>query len=547
MAGVAGLPHDAARPGAGGTAGQRATYGDTRTPGQRAQRSPTTAPARLARAPWRWLAGRTLRGRLIVGLLALLAMACAIVGGATYFAASRFLLIQLDDQLQASANLYYQACLKHAPPPPGAVPPTNSPGCGSYPGQAPGTLNASLLSNGTFTSHNVAGYQCDLTSAERNALRGLPADSKPQTVELTSMQGDYRVVAEQGPGNQMLVTAMPMTSMQATLHDLELTEVGVFAGVLLLAGILGTGLVSMSLRPLRRVTATATRVTQLPLADGYTRLPDRVPDTNPKTEVGQVGTAFNRMLGHVESALARRAASEARLRRFAADASHELRTPLASIRGYAELARRHPGPVPDDVAHALSRVESEAARMSLLVDELLLLARLDAGRPLASEPVDLTRLAIDTTSDARAAGQQHHWVLDLPGEPVIVPGDEHRLHQVLANLLGNARTHTPPGTTVTVRLAAPDGGAVRLSVTDDGPGIPQELQPDLFDRFVHGNSARSGTSGGTGLGLAIVDAVVTAHQGHVSLTSQPGRTQFVITLPLPYGGGPDPRSGTPPA
>jgi len=181
-----------------------------------------------------------------------------------------------------------------------------------------------------------------------------------------------------------------------------IAEVAVFSAALLLTGIIGTAWVRLSLRPLRRVAATATRVTQLPLASGAVSLPERVPDANPRTEVGQVGAAINRMLGHVESALARREKSEARLRRFAADASHELRTPLAAIRGYAELARRNPGPVPDEVAHALSRVQSESARMSVLVDELLLLAQLDAGRPLAAEPVDLTRLAIDVTSDARA-------------------------------------------------------------------------------------------------------------------------------------------------
>ena len=208
------------------------------------------------------------------------------------------------------------------------------------------------------------------------------------------------------------------------------------------------------MRPLRRVAATATRVTQLPLSSGEVSLPERVPDANPRTEVGQVGAAFNRMLGHVESALARREASESRLRSFAADASHELRTPLAAIRGYAELARRHPGPIPDDIAHALSRVESESARMSELVDELLLLARLDAGRPLASEPVDLTRLVIDVTSDARVAAPDHRWLLELPEEPVQVSGDELRLHQVLANLLSNAARHTPAGTSVTVALSS---------------------------------------------------------------------------------------------
>jgi two-component system, OmpR family, sensor kinase len=251
------------------------------------------------------------------------------------------------------------------------------------------------------------------------------------------------------------------------------------------------------------------------------------------------------MLGHVEAALRRRAASEARLRRFAADASHELRTPLAAIRGYAELARRHPGPVPADIAHALGRVESESARMSVLVDELLLLAQLDAGRPLASEPVDLTRLAIDAASDARAATPDHRWQLELPDEPVLVRGDEHRLRQVLANLLGNAGRHTPAGTTVTVTLTQPDPAAatVVLSVTDDGPGIPADLQPGLFERFVRGDASRSHATGGTGLGLAIVDAVTAAHGGSVGVTSRPGQTRFVITLPSLAG----PAASTTPA
>jgi two-component system, OmpR family, sensor kinase len=338
-----------------------------------------------------------------------------------------------------------------------------------------------------------------------------------------------------------------MTSMTDLLDNVELTEAIVFAAALLLTAFIGTGWVRLSLRPLRRMTATAGAVARLPLASEVD-LPHRVPDADQRTEVGQLGAAFNQMLGHVESALARREASERRLRRFAADASHELRTPLAAIRGYAELARRYRGTLPPEVEHALGRVEAESGRMSALVEDLLLLARLDAGRPLESRPVDLTRLAIDATSDARAAGPDHRWQLELPEGPVQVRGDDHRLYQVIANLLSNARTHTPAGTTVTVAVGARSpggvapggvtaggvaaGGVAELSVTDDGPGIPAELQPDLFERFVRGDSSRSRAAGSTGLGLSIVAAVIAAHHGTVAVDSQRGRTRFVITLPL---------------
>jgi two-component system, OmpR family, sensor kinase len=266
------------------------------------------------------------------------------------------------------------------------------------------------------------------------------------------------------------------------------------------------------------------------------------------------------MLGHVETALRRRAASEARLRRFAADASHELRTPLAAIRGYAELGLLHPGDSPDTVTHALGRVLSESTRMSVLVDDLLLLARLDAGRPLNREPVDMTRLAIEATSDARVARPGHRWMLELPDDPVEVSGDEHRLHQVLVNLLSNAGRHTPDGTTVTVAVSGelppgepgagpesmrhgtvPDGPLMVLTVTDDGPGIPAGLLPDLFERFTRADSSRSHATdaASTGLGLAIVDAVVAAHGGAVLVTSRPGMTRFTIALPRLTEPGPD--------
>ena len=258
---------------------------------------------------------------------------------------------------------------------------------------------------------------------------------------LASADGEYRLTAVRAPDGDVLVTGLPLAGLQSTLHKVELAEVAIFSAALLLTAVIGTGWVRLSLRPLRRVTAVAADVTRLPLGAGEVALPHRVPAGDPRTETGQLGVAFNRMLGHVESALARRHASEARLRSFAADASHELRTPLAAIRGYAELARRRGGTLPDEVGHALGRVEAEATRMTGLVDDLLLLARLDAGRPLAADPVDLTRLVIDAAGDARAAAPGHRWLLDLPGEPVTVRGDEARLRQVLANLAA-----TPGGT-----------------------------------------------------------------------------------------------------
>ncbi|MDZ4269026.1 MAG: HAMP domain-containing sensor histidine kinase, partial [Mycobacterium sp.] len=246
--------------------------------------------------------------------------------------------------------------------------------------------------------------------------------------------------------------------------------------------------------------------------------------------IGQLSAALNRMLDRIAAALSARHASETRVRQFVADASHELRTPLAAIRGYTELAQRKQRELPDDVAHAMNRVESETERMTQLVEDLLLLARLDAGRPLQQEAVDLTRLVVDAVSDAHIAGPDHVWELDLPDEPVMVAGDEARLHQVLANLLANARTHTPPGTSVTTSLAVGDSAEVVLTVLDDGPGIPAWLQPDVFERFARGDSSRSRRGGSTGLGLAIVDAVVRAHGGTIEVQSVPGRTQFVVRL-----------------
>ena len=514
--------------------------------------------------PWRSLARGSLTARLVARLVLLVIVASAVVGLVTYTVLSRSLLANVNQELQGATSRAYAACLEHSKPPPrspGSPAPDSddSQNCSAITGQAAGTFGARLKS-GAFTEQQIVKGNSNLSAGDKAALKALPVyfpgpkGPRPGTPgynppvftrDLHSIGGDYQLTAVRGDDGDVLFTGIPLNAMERTMGEVEIAEAAVFGVVLLLIGSIGTGLVRLSMRPLRRVAATATMVTQLPLDTGEVTLPPRVPDDDPRTEVGQVGAAFNRMLRHVESALARRAASENRLRRFAADASHELRTPLAAIRGYAELALRNREPVPENVTHALRRVEAESARMSVLVDELLLLARLDAGRPLAEDPVDLTRLAIDATSDAQVAAPSHRWLLELPDEPVMVRGDESRLRQVLANLLSNAAKHTPAASMVTVRVAAATnttpgagngqppspGEDVQLSVTDDGPGVPPELLPDLFERFVRGDSSRSHAAGSTGLGLAIVKAVVTAHQGTVAVTSRPGQTSFTIRLP----------------
>ncbi|MFC8849814.1 ATP-binding protein [Micromonospora sp. NPDC057141] len=477
----------------------------------------------------RRLAGWSLRTRLVVTVVALLAFVSVGIGGLTTVALHHFLIAQVDDQLTLDQRRRG-----------GDRPPwfTNPPASSSRPVELPPTFPAGSIAarvvDGQIQSASTrtsAGATEQLATDTAAPLAGLTPDGRPRTVDLGE-RGDYRAVARQYVDGQTVVFALPLEDVEETVWWMVLAQAGVATAGLLVAGSVGALIVQATLRPLRRVAATATRVTELPLDRGEVALSVRVPaaDTDPRTEVGQVGSALNRMLGHVAAALAARQASETRVRQFVADASHELRTPLAAIRGYAEVARRGRDQVPPDVAHALRRVESEGTRMTSLVDDLLLLARLDSGRPLAVEPVDLTALVVDAVSDAHVAGPEHRWQLDLPEAELVVPGDAARLHQVVANLLANARVHTPPGTTVTARLAAePDGVALR--VTDDGPGIPPELQGEIFERFARGDSSRSRAHGSTGLGLAIVAAVVDAHHGRVEVSSHPGRTAFTVVLP----------------
>ncbi|MEV6815028.1 HAMP domain-containing sensor histidine kinase [Micromonospora sp. NPDC051296] len=479
------------------------------------------------------MAGWSLRTRLVVTLVALLAVVSLAIGGLTTVALRHFLISRVDEQLLPMSGVRGGAPWESGP----------GPGQGPWPdvrvprGFPPGTISAQVVDGRVTEAWTLVGRQEQAVPVEEvAALAGVPSDGQPHSRDLGD-RGSYRLVARQSAAGTVRVLGIPLAGVQETVWWMVAAQAGVAAAGLLVAGSTGALIVRATLRPLRRVAATAGRVSELRLDRGEVALSERVPaaDTDPRTEVGQVGSALNRMLGHVAAALAARQASETRVRQFVADASHELRTPLAAIRGYAEVARRGRDRVPPDVAHALRRVESESTRMTSLVDDLLLLARLDSGRPLAVEPVDLTALVVDAVSDAHVAGPEHRWQLDLPGEVIRVPGDPARLHQVLANLLANARVHTPPGSTVTTGLRLADGVA-EISVADDGPGVPPELQPEVFERFARGDSSRSRAHGSTGLGLSIVAAVVEAHHGTVSLDTRPGRTVFTVRLPNPTAG-----------
>jgi len=334
-----------------------------------------------------------------------------------------------------------------------------------------------------------------------------------------------------------LVVGVSQTLGDRIIARKNLTTTALVAVALLVTAGLTVWVVGYTLRPLRRVAATAAEVAGMPLAGDDHQISARVrpQDTDQNNEVGIVGHTLNRLLDNVDSALAHRVDSDLRMRQFLTDASHELRTPLAAIQGYAELTRQDSSALPPTTEYALARIESEARRMALLVEELLLLSRLGEGEDLQSDEVDLADLVGNAVNDAAVAAPTHQWVKDLPDEPVWVRGDHDRLHQLVSNLLSNARKHTPPGVTVTTAITChrsdPDAPYAELTVADDGPGIDADLLPRLFERFVRADTARSNGSG-IGLGLAIVSSIVKAHHGSVSAESADGRTVFRVRLPM---------------
>ncbi|WP_218825480.1 sensor histidine kinase [Streptosporangium subroseum] len=468
----------------------------------------------------------SLKTRLVLSSIALLAMVSAVIATATTLLLNVFLVDQLDSRVTSAAQRSTTAAGR-----PGTGP-TADIGVAFllFPGQAEGTFGARV--------HHGAVRRAAILTGTGTVL---DVDAPPLVVHVTDVPitltlgglGDYRLAAARAPDGDLLVTGLPAEGVQATLTRLVAVEAAVTLGGVALIALACTVAVRLAVRPLHRLASTAARISELPLANGDAVRLARVPaiGTDTRTEVGQVGAALNRMLGHVEEAFAVRHESETRLRQFVADASHELRTPLASIAGYAELTARSGEIHGPQTTHALRRIRSEATRMTTLVEDLLLLARLDAGRPLEQLEVDLSPLVVDAVGDAYTVAPGHRWLISLPDEPALVIGDADRLHQVLTNLLANARTHTPPGTTVTTSIhVEPDRLTVR--VRDDGPGIPQDVLPRVFSRFARGDDSRSRRAGGAGLGLAIVSAVAAAHDGRVEVTSVPGDTIFALVLPV---------------
>lgn len=477
----------------------------------------------------------SLRKRLVLGLLVLVGLGLVASDLATYSALRSYLDVRVNDQLAAARrpmeSVLRNSLLAGASINPSAlralIPPD------TYVEVLDSAENLILrIPSGSLHSPDPAPVlppNLPVTMSRLDVLGRVGSPPPPPmssfvTGAVGSSSLQYRAQAVSlGHGSVVLVVAASLRPEGQTLGRLVLIEEIVSGAVLLALFVLALWVVRIGLRPLAEVTETAGAI-----AAGD--LDRRVAQADERSEVGRLGLAFNSMLGQIQEAFSRRDQSDARLRRFVADASHELRTPLTSIRGYAELFRRGAVTEPAELASAIGRIESEAARMSVLVDDLLLLARLDQGRPLGRERVDLSRIATDAVADARVTQPERPMSLEGADAEVVVMGDQDRLRQVAANLVSNALTHTPAIAPVVVRVAKV-GDRARLEVTDGGPGLSAEATLRAFERFFRGDAARS--RGGVGLGLSIVAAIADAHGGKASVQSPPGTgATFRVELPL---------------
>jgi len=479
---------------------------------------------------------QSLRARLVTGLVVLAALGLLLLGAITYAEQRSFLLDRVDQQARAAGpaiartfdqqNIYVPGNAPSGPGGPDGGPDGGRGGGGGGPIGAdanlpPGTYGQLRAPDGTVVGHVVLSY----SGLAAPQIPAHLATGHPTTVSAKGSSGlRYRVLAVPNRDQTgTTVIAIPLRDVDQTLHRLLLVELLVIAGVLLALGISAWILVRISLRPLDRMGETAGAI-----AAGD--LDRRVSPATDRTEVGRLGLALNAMLARLERAFAERAASEDRLRRFLADASHELRTPLASIRGYAELLRIGAASGPDEAEKATTRIEQEAQRMGVLVEDLLTLARLDELRDPVREPVDLATLARTAADDARATAPER--AIEVHGEDeAIVTGDAHLIQQVLANLLRNALVHTPAGTPIEITVAREDAD-VRVDVRDHGPGLPTTDTAAPFERFWRAEGGRTRGRAGAGLGLAIVAEIVASHGGTVAAeNAEDGGARFTVRLP----------------
>jgi len=471
------------------------------------------------------LTGWPLRKRLIASSAALTAAAGLAIGGATMVGVRAYMVGQLDEELVSAAQRFNAL----------------GQGRGEFgerlagPGITVGTVLAAVDGNGSVTAVYLDNRAAPQTFSPTQ-LQDIPSKGWGTGIRDVRIResGAYRMAAVGTSLGATIVMGLPTNTIDRLVSRIGGFLLALVIAVVALVVFAGRKGVDIALRPLERMRETAQRVSGMNLAVGDAALTERVVVDEPDTEVGQLGRAFNHMLDNVDEALTARRKSEAKVRQFVADASHELRTPLTAIRGYSELTRSQNMDMSPDLRHSLDRIESESIRMTALVEDLLLLARLDEGRDFDLAPVDISTLVKDAVADAMVAAPEHTWKIKTARGAMIL-ADRNRFYQVLVNLLANARTHTPAGTIVSTSVVV-TSESVTITVADNGPGIPDEIRGSLFERFARADTSRARVTGSTGLGLAIVDGLVRAHEGSIVVESAPGNTRFVVTVPRVVAG-----------
>ena len=464
----------------------------------------------------------------MVGVSVLVTICVLGVGALSVYSLQTYVVAAADDDIARSLSTFEHSIadlIDHDEP-------VSTTGLLSFTGQGSDTMIA-IMRGGRVVQSALFGDDgpAPAPGSATSTLEAMRWTTAPQTVDFGDM-GKYRVGSVETADGQRLISAVSMRSATQVLTKKTLAVVVLTAVAALVAAVGTVVLVRQTLRPLRRVAATAARAANVSLAGDHQPMRARVPRaaTDPDNEIGIVGEQLNRLLANVDSALASRAESDRRMRQFISDASHELRTPLATILGYAQLTRQDGPSLPPTTEYALGRIESESRRMSALVADMLLLSRLDEGHGLEFADVDINAVVRDAINDVAVTAPDHHFVADLPDGELLVRADRASLHQVVTNLLNNARIHTPAGVTVTTELRS-HGDTVELSVTDNGPGVAPKVLADIFGRFVQANTARSREMESSGLGLAIVEAISEAHGGCIDVESRRGFTRFTVRLP----------------